>query len=113
MKIYRLQYTDKEAAIADLLVKEVYVETDNEEKTLLAFGLGIHSVVECGTIVLSYPTYNEADEELTPVVLAEGYYFNVMSDHDINFDVEVFPKNPKYTYAGNYEVNGTSNEVAT
>ena len=39
MNIYKLKYTDKETAIADLKAKGVYTED-------LSFGNGIHAVVE-------------------------------------------------------------------
>jgi hypothetical protein len=44
IRIYKLKYTDKEKAIADLLAKGVYQEIDGE----LSYGDGIDAVVEVG-----------------------------------------------------------------
>ena len=39
MNIYKLKYSDKETAIADLIAKGVYTKD-------LSFGKGIHAIVE-------------------------------------------------------------------
>ena len=49
IRIYKLKYTDKETAIADLIAKGVYQEIDGE----LSFGNGIHAIVEIGLVVLT------------------------------------------------------------
>ena len=80
IQIYKLKYTDKETAIADLKAKGVY----NED---LSFGNGIHAIVEIGV-----------------VELIDGYHFDVMSEIEIDFGTNrIFPNNPKHTFAG-YEV---------
>ena len=96
MNIYKLKYTDKETAVADLLAKKVYIETEEG----LSYGSGIQAVVEIGKIVLEDGTYDEDGEELTAPVLAEGYHYDVMSEQEIVFKNEIVVNNPKHTFAG-------------
>ena len=93
MEIYKLNYTDKETAIADLLAKGVY----NED---LSYGKDIHAVVEIGKIVLINGTYDADFKEITAPVYADGYAYDVMSDIEYNFESEIFPNNPKHNFAG-------------
>ena len=80
IKVYKLRYSNKETAIADLKAKGVYTED-------LSFGNGIHAIVEIGI-----------------VELVEGYHFDVMAETEIDFGINrIFPNNPKHTFAG-YEV---------
>ena len=96
MNIAKLKYTDKETAMADLLAKKVYIETEEG----LSYGSGIQAVVEIGKIVLEDGTYDEDGEELTAPVLAEGYHYDVMSEQEIVFKNEIVVNNPKHTFAG-------------
>lgn len=96
MNIYKLQYKDKETAMADLLVKKVYIETEEG----LSYGSGIQAIVEIGSIVLENGTYDEDGEELTAPVFAEGYHYDVMSEQKIVFKNEIVVNNPKHTFAG-------------
>lgn len=84
MRIYKLKYTDKETAIADLIAKGVYIETDEG----LEYGESIHSVVEIGLIPLV-----EGD-------LNDNYHYDIMSDKEILFDSEIQVNNPRHTFAG-------------
>lgn len=93
MEIYKLNYTDKETAIADLLAKGVY----NED---LSYGKGIQAVVEIGKIVLENGTYDADFKEITAPIFADGYAYDVMSDTEIVFESEIFPNNPKHSFAG-------------
>ena len=93
MEIYKLNYLDKETAIADLLAKGVY----NED---LSYGQGIHAVVEIGKIVLENGTYDADFKELTAPIFADGYAYDVMSDIEIVFESEIFPKKPRHGFAG-------------
>ena len=93
MEIYKLNYTDKETAIADLLAKGVY----NED---LSYGKGIHAVVEIGKIVLTNETYDADFKVITEAIYADGYAFDVMSDIEIVFASEIFPNNPVHGFAG-------------
>jgi hypothetical protein len=101
MNIYKLNYTDKETAIADLLTKGVYVETEEG----LTYGQGVHAVVEIGKIVLTDGTYDENFVELTAPVYAEGYHYDVMCEQEIDFgENEIQVNHPKHSFAG-YEQN--------
>ena len=83
MKISKLNYTDKETAIADLLAKGVYIETEEG----LSYGKGIHAIVELGNVI-------------TEPVYADGYAYDVMSEQEIVFESEVFPNSPVHNFAG-------------
>ena len=94
--IYKLNYTDKETAIADLIAKGVYIEIEEG----LIYGQGIHAVVEIGKIVLTNGTYDADFKEITAPIFADGYAFDVMSDNEIIFESEIFPNNPVHGFAG-------------
>lgn len=94
--IYKLNYTDKETAMADLLAKGVYIETEEG----LIYGQGIHAVVEIGKIVLVYATYDADFKEITSSIFADGYAYDIMSDNVIKFESEIFPKNPIHSFLG-------------
>lgn len=97
MNIYKLKYTDKETAIADLKAKGVYTED-------LSFGNGIHAIVEIGKVILTDGTYDEQGNEITAPIFADGYHYDVMSEIEIDFGTNrIFPNNPKHNFAG-YEV---------
>jgi hypothetical protein len=102
MEIYKLNYTDKETALKDLLKKGVYKEVkDLKDEIVLSYGIGIQAVVEIGLIVLENGTYNEKFEEITAPVYADGYHFDVMSENKIDFGKnEIQVNNPKHTFAG-------------
>lgn len=88
--IYKLKYTDKETAIADLIAKGVYQEIDGE----LSYGTGVHSVVELGLIVLV-----EGDLDTEPIY-ADGYHYDIMCENEILFESEIQVNNPRHTFAG-------------
>lgn len=96
MNIYKLNYPNKETAIADLLAKEVYAETMSG----LIYGNGIQAVVEIGKIVLENGTYDADFNEITAPIFAEGYAYDVMSDIEYTFESQIFPNNPKHNFAG-------------
>lgn len=101
MYIYKLKYTDKETAIADLLAKKVYVEVENLNKEItLSYGQGIQAIVEIALIVLENGTYDEKFKEITAPIYADGYHYDVMSENKIDFGVnEIQVKTPKYIFA--------------
>ena len=101
MGIYKLNYPDKETAIYDLIAKGVYVETTFKDKTLLTYGKGIQAVVEIGKIVSINGTYDADFKELTAPVYFDGYAYDIMSEQEIDFKSEVFPKNSKHGFSGN------------
>ena len=101
MFIYKLKYTNKETAIADLLAKKVYVEVENLDKEItLAYGQGIHAVVEIGLIVLENGTLDADFNEITAPVYADGYHYDVMSEQEIKFENVIEVNNPKHSFAG-------------
>ena len=97
IRIYKLKYTDKETAIADLIAKGVYQEIYGK----LSYVNGIHAVVEVGLIIDKEATFDEQGNLLTEPTYREGYHFDIMSEKEIDFGVnEIFPNNPKHTFAG-------------
>lgn len=101
MNIYKLKYTDKETAIADLLAKKVYLEVENLNKEItLQYGQNIQAIVEIGLIVLENGTYDEEFNEITAPVYADGYHYDVMSEQEIKFENAIEVNNPKHTFAG-------------
>jgi hypothetical protein len=97
MNVYKLQYRDKENAIADLIAKEVYIETEDD----LSYGKGIHAIVEIGLIIEVEGTYDENGNELTPPTYINGYHYDIMSNKEIDFGTaEIQTKNPKHTFYG-------------
>ena len=107
MNIYKLKYTDKETAIADLIAKGVYIESEEQ----LVYGNGIQAVVEIGLIVLENGTYDEEGNEITAPVYADGYHFDVMSEQEIAFENAIEPNNPKHQFAGYYKPVEITNEI--
>jgi uncharacterized membrane protein YvbJ len=93
MNIYKLKYTDKESAIADLITKNVIDEEGNYQQ-------GIHAVVEIGEITLQYGTYDNEGNVITEPIYADGYHYDVMSDQEIEFESKIEVNNPKHTFAG-------------
>jgi len=97
MRELKLKYADKETAIEDLIAKGVYQEIEEQ----LVFGNNIHGVVEMGVIALSDATFDEDGEELTPIVLAEGYHYDVLANDEFTtvFKNEIIIKRPKHRFA--------------
>ena len=97
IRIYKLKYPNKEIAIADLIAKEVYQEIDGE----MAYGNGIHAVVEVGLIIDKEATFDENGNMLTEPTYRDGYHFDIMAEKEIDFgDNEIFPNSAKHTFAG-------------
>jgi hypothetical protein len=94
MNIHKLKYPNKETAIADLLAKGVYIESEEG----LVYGQGTHAIVELGLIVDVEGTYDEEGEELTAPVFADGYHFDVMTENEIDFENAIEPENPRHTF---------------
>ena len=97
IRIYKLKYTDRETAIADLIAKGVYQEIDGE----LTYGDNVHAVVEIGLIIDQEATFDEQDNVLTEPTYREGYHFDIMTEKEIDFgENEILPNHPKHTFAG-------------
>ena len=95
--IYKLKYTDKETAIADLIAKGVYQEIEGE----MLYAEGIDAVVEVGLLIDQEATFDVNGNVLTEPTYRKGYHFDIMTDNVIDFgNNEIFPNNPKHTFAG-------------
>ena len=105
MNIYKLKFSDKDFAIATLIDKGVYIEVENLDKEItLAYGQGIHAIVEIGLIVLENGTYDADFNEITAPVYADGYHYDVMSEQEIDFPNAIEPNNPKHQFAGHMPI---------
>ena len=95
IKIYKLKYTDKETAIADLIAKGIYQEIEGE----MIYADGIDAVVEVGLIIDQEATFDEQGNLLTEPTYREGYHFDIMTENEIDFVAnEIFSNNPKHTF---------------
>jgi len=93
MNIYKLKYTDKESAIANLITKNVIDVEGNYQQ-------GIQAVVEIGLITLEDGTYDEEGNVIIEPIYADGYHYDVMSEQEIEFENKIEVNNPKHTFAG-------------
>jgi hypothetical protein len=102
MEIAKLQYKDKETAIADLIAKGVYKEVENLDKEItLNYGEGIQAIVEIGLIVQVQGTYDEEGNVITEPIYYDGYFYDVMSIQHIDYGAaEIFPVNCVHSFAG-------------
>ena len=97
IKIYKLKYTNKETAIADLIAKGIYQEIEGE----MLYADGIDAVVEVGLIIDQEATFDEQGNMLTEPTYREGYHYDIMTEIEIDFgENEIFPNSPKHTFAG-------------
>ena len=93
MRIYKLKYTDKETAVADLITKNVIDVEGN-------YINGTQAVVEIGQITLQNAGYDNEGNVIIEPVYADGYHYDVMSERDIIFENEIEVNNPRHTFAG-------------
>lgn len=93
MEIYKLNYIDKETAIADLIAKGVY----NED---LSYGQGIQAVVEIGKVIEIEGTYDEEGNVITEPIYYDGYAYDVMCVQEIVFESEIFPVDCVHSFMG-------------
>jgi hypothetical protein len=96
MNIAKLQYPNKETAIADLIAKGVYIETEEG----LSYGQGIQAIVEIGLIVEIEGTYDDEGNVITEPIYYDGFFYDVMSEQKIEFESEIFPENCVHSFAG-------------
>ena len=99
--IYKLTYSDKAAAVADLYAKGILIEVEGiDGEKHEAYGNGVQAVVELGLIMVTPPVMDGMDI-VTPPVYADGYHYDVMSSELYDFGANlVEPKNPKHAFAG-------------
>jgi len=95
--IYKLTYSDKATALADLKAKGILVEVDGiDGEKHEAYGNGVQAVVEIGLIILEQGTYDEEGNVITEPIYADGYHYDVMSSELYDFGANlVEPKNPR------------------
>ena len=94
IRIYKLKYTDKETAIADLISKEIYTEE-------LEYCDGVHAVVDIGKVIDKEATFDEQGNMLTEPTYVDGYHFDIMIEKEVDFGAnEIIPKHPRHTFAG-------------
>jgi hypothetical protein len=97
MNIYKLNYLDTETAIADLIAKGVYIETEEG----LAYANGTQAVVFIGQIVKVQGTYDQDGNVITEPIYYDGVFYDVMTTDIIDFTPnEVFPVNCVHSFAG-------------
>jgi len=109
MEIYKLKYIDKETAIADLLAKGVYVETEEG----LAYGQGIQAGVEIGKVIQTQGTYDEDGNVITEPIYYDGYAYDVMCIQEIVFESEIFPVDCVHSFAGYaQDADGQINDIS-
>jgi len=90
--IFKLNYPDKQTAIADLIDKKIIDSDFNYLK-------GTQAVVEIGKVVRIPATFDENGELLTEPIYYDGYAYDVMSDEEVDFgSFEIFPKHPKHSF---------------
>ena len=98
--IYKLTYSDKATAVADLTAKGILVESTFQEQTSLVYGEGVAAVVEIGLIIIT-PAVMDGMTVVTEPIYADGYHYDVMSTEMYDFGANlVEPKNPKHAFAG-------------
>ena len=96
MNIYKLTYTNKEQAVADLEAKQILTEN--------GYGEGVQAVVEIGLIVIEF-----VDDQ---PIYADGYHYDVMSTETYDFGANlVVPKNPKHAFAGYPITEEVTNDI--
>ena len=101
MNIFKLSYTDKTSAVADLYAKNILIEVEGiDGEKHEAYGSGVAAVVEIGLILLTPPVM-EGMEVIEEPIYADGYHYDVMSSELYDFGANlVEPKNPKHAFAG-------------
>ena len=102
MEIYKLNYTDKEIAIADLLAKGVYVEAEDlDNEPQLVYANGTQAVVDIGQIVKVPGEYDEQGNVIIEPIYFDGVFYDVMTTEVIDFGTnEVFPIDCVHSFAG-------------
>jgi len=96
MNIVKLKYKDKEIAIADLIAKGVYIETEEG----LSYTNGTQAVVDIGKIVKVEGTYDENGNVITEPIYYDGYAYDVMAEQEIVFESEIYPVDCVHSFAG-------------
>ena len=97
MEIYKLNYADSNAATADLIVKGVYVETEDG----LAYANGTQAVVYIGQIVKVPGEYDDQGNVIVEPIYYDGVFYDVMTADVTDFGAnEVFPVDCVHSFMG-------------
>jgi hypothetical protein len=104
MKVHKLKYADKNAAIDDLIEKGVvtswaYTDEDETEKVAKTYSTDTAAVVYIGQIVDTPATFTDEGEIDTEATYIDGYHVDIMTSATIDFDNEEQPSNPVHTFA--------------
>tara|TARA_R110002020_G_scaffold283158_1_gene498897 strand:+ start:20370 stop:20657 length:288 start_codon:yes stop_codon:yes gene_type:complete len=94
MIVYKLKYVDYQKTILDLISKGVY------KSSKLDYNDHIQAVVLIGKIELTEGKYDEQDRVLTEPTYEDGFFVDVMSSQEIEFNNIVRPNNPIHKFAG-------------
>jgi|TARA_R100000664_G_C2755482_1_gene143193 hypothetical protein len=95
MIIYKLKYDTYNNAVLDLMNKAVFLNSK------LDYAEHIEAVVFINKILKTEGTYDEQDRVLTEPTYEDGYFVDVMSSKEIEFDNIVTPNNPVHVFANN------------
>lgn len=99
IKVHKLRYPDKQAALNDLKAKGIIQESADEITPEFIYGVGVHAVVDLGVITIENPEYDSEGNVIKSPVYAEGYHFDIMVEGDYDFGSnEIFPNNPKHNF---------------
>jgi hypothetical protein len=104
MKVHKLKYADKTAAIDDLIDKGVvtswaYTDEEETEKVAKTYSRETAAVVYIGRIVDTPATFTDEGEIDTEATFLDGYHVDIMTSATIDFDNEEHPTNPAHTFA--------------
>jgi len=112
MNIYKLNYDNKEDANADFLDKGVTQEVEFEGVKSVVYANGTQSLVDVGKLVETAGTYDPDGKEITPPVLYDGIFYDLMTTDELDFGTHtLFPVNCVHGFAGyNVDANGENVE---
>ena len=75
------------------------IPTDGSDD--LSFGNGINAIVEIEQIIDKEPIFDADFNIIEEATYLDGYHFDVMSENEIDFGVNITtPTNPKHSFAG-------------
>lgn len=115
--IYKLIYTDRATAIADLIAKGVLISTtDLQGNTTQSYAPTTQAVVHIGLIV-DTPAVIVDNEIITPATYIDGWHVDVMTNLTIDFGASrVTPTSSVHSFLGfnpnDYnQINTNTNET--
>jgi hypothetical protein len=94
MIVYKLKYESYQQAVLGLMNKGVFINSK------LDYSDDTQAVVFIGKIQITEGTYDEQDRVITEPTYEDGYFVDVMSSKEIQFDNIVTPSKPYHKFAG-------------